>query len=92
MGPAHRGVYGIGGGGGMYKSRIAGFSFLVDPLAEPQGDWALIREELFWKVQHNNWTIIVTRYASHACLCMVYLFTDENKWSHFLLFLPSFYP
>lgn len=46
---AHLGVYGIGGGGGMYKSRIAGFSFLVDPLAEPQGDWALIREELFWR-------------------------------------------
>lgn len=31
----------------MYKSRIAGFSFLVDPLAEPQGDWVLIKEELF---------------------------------------------
>lgn len=48
-GTTHRGVYGIGGGGGMYKSRIAGFSFLVVPLAEPQGDWALIKEELFWK-------------------------------------------
>ena len=35
---AHRGEYGIRGGGGMYKSTIAGFSFLVDPLAELQGD------------------------------------------------------
>lgn len=35
---AHRGAYGTGGGGGIYKSRIAAFSFLVDLLAEPQGD------------------------------------------------------
>lgn len=34
----HRGAYGTGGGGGMYKSRIAGFSFLADLLAEPHGD------------------------------------------------------
>lgn len=46
----HRGAYGTGGGGGMYKSRIAGFSFLADLLAEPHGDWVLIREELFWKI------------------------------------------
>lgn len=44
---AYRGVYGIRGGGGMYKSRIAGFSFLVDPLAELEGDWVLMRDELF---------------------------------------------
>lgn len=47
---AHRGVYGTGGGGGMYKSIIAGFSFLVDPLAELEGDWDRIREELFCKI------------------------------------------
>lgn len=34
----HRGAYGTGGGGGMYRSKIAGFSFLADLLAEPQGD------------------------------------------------------
>lgn len=34
----HRGAYGTGGGGGMYKSRRAGFSFLANLLAEPQGD------------------------------------------------------
>lgn len=46
---AHRGVYGTGGGGGMYKSRIAGFSFLVDPFTELQGDWVLVKEQLFFK-------------------------------------------
>lgn len=46
----HRGEYGTGGGGGMYKSRIAGFSFLADLSAEPHGDWVLIREELFWRI------------------------------------------
>lgn len=34
----HRGAYGTGGGGGMYKSKIAGFSFLANLLAEPHGD------------------------------------------------------
>lgn len=31
----------------MYKFRMADLSFLVDPLAEPQGDWIVIGEELF---------------------------------------------
>lgn len=34
----HRGAYGTGGGGGMYKSKIAGFSFLANLLVEPHGD------------------------------------------------------
>ena len=51
---AHRGVYGTGGGGGMYKSRIAGFSFLVDPFTELQGDWALVREQLFFKKKERK--------------------------------------
>lgn len=98
---AHRGVYGIGGGGGIYKSRRAGFSFFVDPFAEPQGDWALIREELFWKIQHNlvsdklnkkqNWVSLSSQICLFCMYCMYigYQFTLENKWSHCLPFLPN---
>ena len=35
----------------MYKSKMAGFSFLVEPLAELAGDCVLVRDEEFWKRQ-----------------------------------------
>lgn len=36
---AYRGEYGTAGGGGMYKSKMAGFSFFSEVSVVLSGDW-----------------------------------------------------
>ena len=46
----------------MYRSKMAGFSLLVEPLAELAGDCVLVRDEVFWERQDefvSNMSFIV---------------------------------